>query len=552
MKDIFRKFLENKDRLIDKLDLTDEQKGQLKTFFNSHPNFENKIDWNKKDLKWEDFQEVLKLEGNTKSSQKKYGLSGKAQIEDLVEGKDYDVILEEPQFCIYYPLTFKGSETLAKPTTPPLDVTGKWCIAGKNYSPGTRDQHWKRYTEERDIDFFFLFMEHRKYAIARYADNHIDIFDQTDNKVSDIWDYSDRYDKMHINIKWLQKLMDNQPHKLQEEKFSKHQFYEDSYGNRWLGKVALTAVELEIPTDVVGIGARAGRNCTKLKKLHIPASVRRIEPEAFAGCTSLEEITIDMSSSVRISHQPNVQKIFEGSTGKLTINIVDEQYPENGDLFIEASSLFEKSNISSLHITCPNMTSYTIPERCFENCKNLKTVILENCVYIDTEAFYNCVNLETVVIQSKLFGTGLEAFGNCQHLTRVQFSPDCRILRLEAGTFERCRLLNQIQLPSCEYIENAVFSDCWKLEQLVLPADLVELGNFEGGSDINTLFDDLYPMNQNKFNITFMGTKDQWNKLLAPMKQNNPEEYEFLMGHTICTGQTASAKKAPAKKQQVK
>ena len=40
----FRRFFEDKDRLIDKLDLTDDQKSELKAFFKKHPNYENKID----------------------------------------------------------------------------------------------------------------------------------------------------------------------------------------------------------------------------------------------------------------------------------------------------------------------------------------------------------------------------------------------------------------------------------------------------------------------------------------------------------------------------
>ena len=115
MKDIFRRFLENKDRFIDKLDLTDEQKAELKAFFKKHPTYEGKVDWNKKDLKWEDFEELLKTEGQTKNQIKKYGKSGKAQIEDLVEGKDYEVLVDKPNLTVYYPMNFKASEVLAKP-----------------------------------------------------------------------------------------------------------------------------------------------------------------------------------------------------------------------------------------------------------------------------------------------------------------------------------------------------------------------------------------------------------------------------------------------------
>lgn len=556
MKDIFKRFLENKDRLIDKLDLTDEQKGQLKTFFNSHPNFENKIDWNKKDLKWEDFQEVLKLEGNTKSSQKKYGLSGKAQIEDLVEGKDYDVILEEPQFCIYYPLTFKGSETLAKPTTPPLEVTGKWCIAGKNYSPGTRDQHWERYTEEKDIDFFFLFMEHRKYAIARYADNHIQIFDQTDNQVNEIWDYSERYSKMHINMDWLKKLMAKQPHKLQKEKLNRHIYAISESGVKTLKRVNPMCKELEVPEDVSVIGERAAENYTALQKIHIPANVTEIGGKSFSNCSYVQEIIIDMNGPIRFFSSNWSDKIFSKTTGEVTINIVDGDCADfetdtGPDLFFGETAAFSGANITSLRINCPDNKSYTVPYGCFRDCKQLKTVILNNCYFVDGEAFLGCENLETVIINSEKTGLAIESFGGCTKLARFQFSPSCHVDYIGSGAFERCRSLPYLQINSCDDIGSGVFSDCWKLQQLVLPANLRSLGDFENEEEsMDSLFDDLYPMNQRAFNITFMGTKDRWEQLLTRIKRANPEEYKFLIDHTNCRAVTPEQGKKP--KQQVK
>ena len=174
----FFRFLEDKSHLINKLNMSLDQKIEVEEFFKRHPNYENKIDWNRRDLTYGDFEPLLELEGNTKSSQKKYGLSGKAQIEDLVEGKDYEIVkvadrlsFGKPAFILYKVLTFKASEVLAKPTTPPKGVTGHWCIAGKNYSPGTRDQHWEDYTE-KGIEFYFYFTPFTKYAFSVSPEQH--------------------------------------------------------------------------------------------------------------------------------------------------------------------------------------------------------------------------------------------------------------------------------------------------------------------------------------------------------------------------------------------
>ena len=121
----------------------------------------------------------------------------------MVEGTDYLIIAEKDKgyyhTIIYYPLTFKASEVLAKPTTPPVGIKGSWCIAGRNYSPGTRDQHWNQYTND-GTDFFFVFTIannqedeklrtdpnlNTKFAISRTADNDFNYFDSDDNEIEE-------------------------------------------------------------------------------------------------------------------------------------------------------------------------------------------------------------------------------------------------------------------------------------------------------------------------------------------------------------------------------
>ena len=70
------RLLESKDHLIDKLDLTDGQKTELKDFFKKHPNYESKIDWNNKSLQYKDFANLLDQEGKSKSQAKKKGIEG--------------------------------------------------------------------------------------------------------------------------------------------------------------------------------------------------------------------------------------------------------------------------------------------------------------------------------------------------------------------------------------------------------------------------------------------------------------------------------------------
>jgi len=159
-----RRFHEDKERLIRRLDLDPIQQDKLVRLFKQYPNLESKIDWNKKDLKWSDFQDVLSQAGKSKSQAQKKGLEG------LQKGRDYEIVKETDEYVIYYPMTHLASKTLAGRKVAPA-IEGKWCIS-------TNDSgDWDNYVG-MGIDFFFFFAKEEpedgfpgeKYAIARYPE----------------------------------------------------------------------------------------------------------------------------------------------------------------------------------------------------------------------------------------------------------------------------------------------------------------------------------------------------------------------------------------------
>ena len=151
---------ENKNHLIDRLDLTPDQKEKIKAFFLKHPSYESKIDWNDKSLSYKNFEPLLALDGKSKTQAKKYGLSG------LVEEKDYfdfgEATLPELGRChLYQPLSYKGSVTLASNKVPPVKDNGaQWCISYQKTG-----EYWYEYTK-KGIKFLFAFTENTKYALT--------------------------------------------------------------------------------------------------------------------------------------------------------------------------------------------------------------------------------------------------------------------------------------------------------------------------------------------------------------------------------------------------
>ncbi len=162
-----RKLFENKNHLIDRLNLTSEQKEEIKAFFLKHPSYESKIDWNNKSLQYKDFESLLALDGKSKNQAKKYGLAG------LVEGKDYvdfgEVNIPSLGEChLYQPLSHLGSVVLASNKVPPIKENGaKWCI-----SMSSTNEYWEDYTLN-DLKFLFLFTQNTKYALTIYPKSSI-------------------------------------------------------------------------------------------------------------------------------------------------------------------------------------------------------------------------------------------------------------------------------------------------------------------------------------------------------------------------------------------
>lgn len=136
----FFKLLESKDRFIDRnTNLTPDQKNEIKKFFAKHPNYENKIDWNKsQSLTYDDFKPILSLEGKSTSAVKRG--SG---IKGLVEGKDYaelgSGIFNNAEYHVYQPFTYYASRLIASKYVKP-EIDAQWCTAWQK-SRGYWDRH---------------------------------------------------------------------------------------------------------------------------------------------------------------------------------------------------------------------------------------------------------------------------------------------------------------------------------------------------------------------------------------------------------------------------
>lgn len=153
---------EKKDHLIKRLrNLTDEQKQEVIDFFRKKPNLENRIDWNRRDLNYEDFLEVMDPKGLRAWSQKRMVKS--SGIRGLTEGEDY-IALDAPEgIDAYIPLNHEASRLIACSNLGSGSTT--WCTAREGDA-----SFWKQYIENDNVLIYILYPD-TKEALVYDKDN---------------------------------------------------------------------------------------------------------------------------------------------------------------------------------------------------------------------------------------------------------------------------------------------------------------------------------------------------------------------------------------------
>lgn len=434
--------LENKDHLIDRLNLTDEQKEELKSFFKAHPNYESKIDWNNRNLAYEDFKPILDLEGKSRNSVKKYGLSGKAQIEDLVEGQDYEIVSQNNNYTIYYVKTFKGSEVLAKPTTPPIGIKGRWCIAGKNYSPGTTDQHWIKYTKD-GYGFFFVFTSTQKYALSFHIENYI------------------KYQKKSTFLKCFSK-DDNQ---IPE--------------SNWSESLQLAITDILKSSTVKDLVAKKEKERQQALE-HFKGKLITLKQEVRQVFKDLSEGKIDPKylkpNRVASSNFAGLEE-FQGLS-RLDFKdywLSNFESDEIQNVSQEIDNLIQTQGPSNIKIS--NSVG-VIPQACFYEWSNLKTIELSPSVKVIEASAFRDSGLKSIIIPETVRFLEHSIFERCQSLETVEFkgTMDQIIKPFPTYLFVQCSALKQVILPlGLTVIRGWDFTQCTSLSEINIPDSVVKI-----------------------------------------------------------------------------
>ena len=124
-------------------------------------------------------------------------------------------------------------------------------------------------------------------------------------------------------------------------------------------------LQVNIPSSVTGIPARAFQKCNQVVRVAIPESVTAIGDTAFLGCSSLQSITIPESVTA-------IGKgAFAGCSSLESITIPESVTAIGDGAFLECSSLES--------ITIPESVT-AIGKRAFLDCFSLKSITIPGSV----------------------------------------------------------------------------------------------------------------------------------------------------------------------------
>lgn len=225
---------------------------------------------------------------------------------------------------------------------------------------------------------------------------------------------------------------------------------------------------------------RAFENCKKLINIQLNSDLLEIGDYCFYN-TNLSKITIPKT----------IQRI-----GIYCFGVNDEKLPglkevtfQDGLKVISQYSFYGTALES---VVIPSSIE-NIGKYAFSNCTKLVDIQLTDGIkqlgMFEGYAFANC-SVEKIIIPPSVEKITKYCFSDCTKLTRAQFTANIEKAKLEEGIFKNCTALNDVVLPDdMLYLGNNMFEKCTSLESIKLPENLQELGDycFKGCSKLASL-----------------------------------------------------------------
>lgn len=260
--------------------------------------------------------------------------------------------------------------------------------------------------------------------------------------------------------------------------------YDYSYeGGPWAA-YAPEITKVVLPDGLTSIGRHAFRNCSSIVSIAIPSTVTTINDYAFAYCSVLSSINLP----VGLTHVGNYA--FEGCSSITSVSIPDGvTYLGTGafDGCSELTYLSIPSSVDFVYVDLDGWVSYNYSMWIIGQCYKLKTLITpadffgavpEEYGEILEEMPYFTRNLESLTIISgdELHPLTFDFINqNHRNIKHIDLSASTSTTLAE-GAFENCYKLDSLVLPAqLEKISYMAIAECVNLQSIVIPASVVEI-----------------------------------------------------------------------------
>ena len=273
---------------------------------------------------------------------------------------------------------------------------------------------------------------------------------------------------------------------------------------------SFSSFSFESPSQVVGIGASAFRNCTNMTIFNMPPSLLSLSTGIFNGCSKLKNFSLPLNSinipsfaysgcgltSITIPNSVELIDVdaFAGCTSLTSVAFDNSPTPNckniAGSAFAGCSFLtsfimpnsvtsiggdaFQYSGLTSINI--PQLLS-SIPAGAFKYSTSLASVTFDSpttVTLIDTEAFKGCTSLISIEAPTTVTNIGDNAFNECSSLASINIPS---VVNIGDGAFAFCQNLTEIIIPSSTTsIGVSAFYECQNLTVVYFsnPATLPE------------------------------------------------------------------------------
>lgn len=203
------------------------------------------------------------------------------------------------------------------------------------------------------------------------------------------------------------------------------------------------------------IGIPSFEGCTGLERIILPGTLSDIPENTFKDCRSMREINIP--DNVRTVGKG----VFEGCS---SLQYFSGILASNDNTFLidEEKNLLAYAPYSHNNLIIPSDVR-TIAPGVFQNCSNIKSVMLSQITNIGADAFRGCTSLASLNIVQSIEEIGANAFDGCTSLERV-YSMRETPATIGNGAFSNCH--TNLMIFVSENNKSAYDNSSWNIYDL--------------------------------------------------------------------------------------